>query len=250
MNARHFMTAFATLSFIFAISVGTAVADDEANSDKPSVEKKVEIKVQVRADGNGNVEVDGNKIRITLPDGTTKTIDLSELAKGNIKGLEQFHKLGGDKVQIHGKAIIVGPDGKVREIEIDEKNVGHFRATLPKNAQGEKKIEIRVEVQGDNNGQTEANERKIRIRLPSPEQLKAQGDGDVKIRGKAIIVGPDGKVREIEIDEKNAGHFRATLPQNAKGEKKIEIKMKAQDLEELMKRIKSLESRVKQLEQK
>ena len=157
MNARHFMTAFAALSFIFAISVGTAVADDEGNSDKPAVEKKVEIKV------------DGNKIRITLPDGTTKTIDLSELAKGNIKGLEQFHKLGGDKVKIHGKAIIIGPDGKVREIEIDEKNVGHFRATLPKNAQVEKKIEIKLE---------------------------------------------------------------------------------AQDLEELMKRIKSLESRVKQLEQK
>ena len=169
MNARHFMTAFAALSFIFAISVGTAVADDEGNSDKPAVEKKVEIKVQVRADGNENVEVDGNKIRITLPDGTTKTIDLSELAKGNIKGLEQFHKLGGDKVKIHGKAIIIGPDGKVREIEIDEKNVGHFRATLPKNAQVEKNIEIKVE---------------------------------------------------------------------------------AQDLEELMKRIKSLESRVKQLEQK
>ena len=103
-------------SFVF-------VQSDETNESKESktIEKKVEIKVLGDVDAD-SVTIDGDKIKIRLPNGETQTIDLSHIKKG-LNGIKID---GGDidvDVEVQGKAVIIGPDGAVREYDLSDEEL-------------------------------------------------------------------------------------------------------------------------------
>ncbi len=99
------------------------VQSDETNESKESktIEKKVEVKVVGDVDAD-SVTIDGDKIKVRLPNGETQTIDLSHIKKG-LNGIEID---GGDvdvDVQVQGKAVIIGPDGKVQEYDLSDEEL-------------------------------------------------------------------------------------------------------------------------------
>jgi len=99
------------------------VQSDETNESKESktIEKKVEVKVIGDVDAN-SVTIDGDKIKVRLPNGETQTIDLSSIKKG-LNGIEID---GGDidvDVQVQGKAVIIGPDGEVQEYDLSDEEL-------------------------------------------------------------------------------------------------------------------------------
>ena len=106
----------------------TFVQSDETKEtrENKTIEKKVEVKVlgDVAAD---RVTIDGDKIKVRLPNGDIQTIDL-----GNIKnGRERIEIEDGDvdvDIEVQGKAIVVGPDGEVKEYDLSD---GEFDIELP-----------------------------------------------------------------------------------------------------------------------
>lgn len=112
----------------FLLGTFTFVQSDETKDSQESktIEKKVEVKVlgDVAAD---SVTIEGDKITVRLPNGEIQTIDL-----GNIKGGAQKIELqDGDldvDIQVQGKAVIIGPDGEVKEYDLSDEQ---FDIELP-----------------------------------------------------------------------------------------------------------------------
>ncbi|MBA62246.1 MAG: hypothetical protein CMJ76_07755 [Planctomycetaceae bacterium] len=117
---------------VFGLLFGTFafVQSDETKESKESktIEKKVEVKVigDVNAD---NITIDGDKIKVRLPNGETQIIDLK-----NIRGGAHKIEIDGDDldidVQVQGKAVIIGPDGNVKEYDLNDEEFG---IELPEN---------------------------------------------------------------------------------------------------------------------
>ena len=122
MKKRIFVPAALTVcSLLFGAFA--FVQSDETNESKESksVEKKVEVKVLGDVDAD-SVTIDGDKIKVRLPNGETQTIDLSRMKKG-LNGIEID---GGDidvDVQVQGKAVIIGPDGEVQEYDLSDEEL-------------------------------------------------------------------------------------------------------------------------------
>ncbi len=124
---------------------------------------------------------------VTVSDSTggqapTKDIDVKALLKTlNIEKLLENVKLDEDKIEIgpivneHVKIVIVGPDGKVKEIDGDAATKAVDVKALLKSLNIEKLLE-----------NVKLDEDKIEI------------GPIVKMHAKIVIVGPDGKVKEID----------------------------------------------------
>jgi len=122
MKKSFFIPAALTLcGLLFGTFV--LVQSDETNESKESktIEKKVEVKVVGDVDAD-SVTIDGDKIKVRLPNGETQTIDLSHIKKG-LNGIE----IDGDDidvdVQVQGKAVIIGPDGEVQEYDLSDEEL-------------------------------------------------------------------------------------------------------------------------------
>ena len=98
------------------------VQSDEGESSKKTVERKVEVKVVGDVDADA-VKIEGDKITIKLPDGKTQVIDLTKFKQGEDAHIE----VDGDDidvdVQIQGKAIFVGPEGEVKEYDLEDETI-------------------------------------------------------------------------------------------------------------------------------
>ncbi len=107
---------------IFGILFGAiALVQSDENEPSKKIEKQVEVKVlgDVAAE---NVTIDGDQIIVKLPNGQTEVIDLKNLPKQELDRVD-IDEDGDADVQVQGKAIIVGPDGKVQEFDLTEKDL-------------------------------------------------------------------------------------------------------------------------------
>ena len=111
----------AILSLV-ALLFGTLayVQSDETKEtrENKTIEKKVEVKVlgDVAAD---SVTIDGDKIKVRLPDGSIQTIDLGDIKNGQ----KRIELEDGDvdvDVQVQGKAVVIGPDGEIKEYDLSD----------------------------------------------------------------------------------------------------------------------------------
>ena len=69
--------------------------------------------------GDRNFKIQGDKIIITDDSGETKEIDISGARSVSVQQSSQtVNDNGQEKTQVHGKAIIIGPDGERQEIEL------------------------------------------------------------------------------------------------------------------------------------
>jgi len=122
------------------------------------------------------------KIVVVGPDDVKKEFDFGKADKDcDAKGCNI-------QVRVHdGKVTVIGPKGKKQEFNIDEK--------------GDKGHSIKVEVRdGKLTIDGEGKQQKIDL-----EGLKEQLEKGVKrghIMGKAVIIGPDGKPKEIDLGGK------------------------------------------------
>lgn len=115
---KHILIPVALTAFGLLFSTFAFVQSDDGET-KNKIEKRVEVKVLGDVDSDA-VTIEGDKITIKLPDGKTQVIDLTKFKQGQNSKIEVD---GGDvdvDVQIEGKAIVVGPDGKVQEFDLDD----------------------------------------------------------------------------------------------------------------------------------
>jgi len=132
------------------------------------------------------------KVRVTAraivigADGERKEIDLREAGAGEVKKHLQLHWNSDGKEskelsikpdgRVSGRIVIVGPDGQKKEIDLG--NAGT----------GEVKKHLRLHWNTDGEG---------------PKDLSIKPDG--RVHGRIVVLGPDGKKREIEFGNPKKG---------------------------------------------
>ena len=195
--------------FIPAIAIATlfstaAVAEDKTIDVDIDVVKKTDSPVTRVI----IITADGKKREIKIGDG--KFDGIKHLPKGIRvrveKAVNETKKGGKDKPKVTrkvvGRAVIVGPDGKKREIKFGD---GKFDKKaldgLPKD------IRIRIE-----------------------RAVKGLPKGGAKaVTGRAVIIGPDGKKREINLKNFDGKDFRLDLPKDVQDKLNNLIKGKGKE---------------------
>ena len=220
------MTRFVAITCSFAVLVGANFASAE--------DRDVDIQIVQKKGGSAVTKViivtaDGKKREILVGDGKLDGKSVKGLPKGVRihvdKSVDERRIKNGDGKstvtrRVVGRAVIVGPDGKKREIKFNEKGID------PKALQGlPKDIRIRLEaaIKGDGKG----NVRKLQTRAiiigPDGKPLNWKGidelPKDIRNRIKSlhnkhthgIFVGPHGKKFEFKIDGSKGADLDAVL---------------------------------------
>ena len=183
---------------------------------------------------------DGEKKVFKLGDSLDFGEALKELPKEARKKIEQALKEAGNiSVQSSGRAIVIGPDGVKNEFKFGDGNLDDLDANkemlknLPEEvrkqvAEGDEGFVERIiswpryndrpsdgEKNGDSNlvdspGFGEALDRNFpkRLRKKIEQALKDAGNISVQSSGRAIVIGPDGVMKEFKFGDGNLDRSR------------------------------------------
>jgi hypothetical protein len=173
----------ALMMFCFLIAPN-ALADDDARKAKP--------KTNVKTSGKVIIEVNGERKEYRIGDGDAKSADieskidaeldelLKELPDEIRKQIESARKRTKNarnfSFRSFGKGFMIGPDGKLKEFNLGDGNQD-FGKEMPK--------ELRERIE------------------KARKEMKGKRDLKWGAMGKAVIIGPDGKRKEIDLDLEN-----------------------------------------------